>query len=326
MDLQRLREPVLRADGDAVMGSRIARLGRTLIAALGFVAVMTFAQPGSPALADEVTGSVLISFDGTNFSTNPTGNIFDTSTTFIPGTTQTARFWVKNGTNIPADLNIGGWGELTSDTALIDSLTLQASTGANETGPEIPIQAGTCRPILNSVRLSPGQSKAVLVSLSMSRDVTDQTAQGTAAGMSLSISLTEAAAEVSPDHCVGISSGPLPTAPASSDSSNSAAGGTGSGTGSGNGRGTGSSSISSSFGGSLDINDPDSAAVGDPIKLQTLAVPGGESTEDQNSDTWAGLLFGGTAFLYPALMAGSLLIGAGICLVLIRRRRRAEES
>lgn len=162
-----------------------------VIAALALV--LGVALPAEAAPSD----SVLVSADGSHFSSTLPGGLFPASTVLIPGANRTATLYVKNDSSVPSELFVTAAHVVVSSADFARALTLRATSPASPSNAAVPLsRAAQCAGLLAEV-LAPGAVTKLTLTLTMA-DVAAQVAQGASLSATLGLALYEADTSVAP--------------------------------------------------------------------------------------------------------------------------------
>jgi len=169
----------------------MVRLAAAAIAALALV--LGVALPAQAAPSD----SVLVSTDGSHFSSTIAGGLFPATTVLIPGAARTATLYVKNDSSVPSELFVTASHVVVSSADFARSLTLRATSSSSPSNAAIPLsRASQCAGLLAEV-LAPGAVTKLTLTLSMA-DVTAQVAQGASLAATLGLALYEVDTSAAP--------------------------------------------------------------------------------------------------------------------------------
>ncbi|MFC0682302.1 hypothetical protein ACFFGH_31110 [Lysobacter korlensis] len=274
-----------------------------LVAVLTTVCLSGWAAP--TAAADQ--GGAQVSLDGVTWSESPSGSLFPAGAALVPGSSQTGTFWVRNASDRSAHLRISVSDASSRSIALLESLTLRATTPATAATAAVPLAASTtCTPLLSGEPLPAETFTRVTITLAMSEHA-GNSGQASTAQAALSVTLAdpdapEPAAECAPGG--GIPLTPPPGSPEEQD------------------RGTdghGDRSAVAIGDGATPALAP--AVPADRDSAPGNAVPGGPTAESPPGAAAPPAISSGSAVLFPWLAAATAMLGAGIFLGIWKRKR-----
>lgn len=262
-------------------------------AALATSMILSSAQSASAA------GSIEVSSDGTSYSSNYAGALFNSQMAMVPGDSQSKTFYVRNSGNEDGVLRITMEDVSADDIDFAGALSLSVST-ATQTGTAATLSKATpCWELFEGQRVAPGQSVAVTARVVLG-NLDGQAGQGATAGMTMRASLS--APQATPLAATACSTGPR------SDVVALAPGG----------RTTRSLSTLATPHGAAGVT---AATVPEATsQLPTLAVPGGVTLDPNTWHLYQELLV--------LLMVLALVLGSGSYFVVawLRRRRSTGTS
>lgn len=324
------------------VGRLVVGAGATALA----VALVLGAQSAlaGAASADD-SDSMLISLDGSGWSSTPAGSLFPAGYALVPGGSMDANVWVKNNSKIPAYLLVSIADASGSTLGIMRDLSLVATTAATPTSEPVPLDAADeCNPLLSGEVLQPGAISTVHLALAMSTEA-DNTAMGAVANARLRVSLIDASA--GSDGTVGCTddggSDPAPL-PGSDDGTGTDAPSSTGGSASGGSTSVGSTSGSSTTGSTTTVtrshfsatSAPAAAAAQAgpaPITLPLTGEPGDQPTTTgtaPGTEDLPTLAIPGGGQVHTSVAGGLWLLVAGILgalfLFVVRKRRRADEN
>jgi hypothetical protein len=168
-------------------------IGRIAGAALAVVALLL--GVAAPAQAAP-SGSVLVSTDGTTFSSTVPAGLFP-SAVMIPGASISAALYVKNDSSVRSELFVTAADITASGRDFASALTLRATSAASPTGPAVRLGGvSRCATLLAEV-LEPGAVTRLTLTLAMA-DVAAQVAQGDTVAATLGVALHQSDTAVAP--------------------------------------------------------------------------------------------------------------------------------
>ena len=324
------------------VGRLVVGAGATALA----VALVLGAQSAlaGAASADDSDG-MLISLDGSGWSTTPAGSLFPAGFALVPGGAMDADVWVKNNSTVPAYLLVSIADASGSTVGIMRDLSLVARTAATPAGVPVPLDADAeCNPLLSGEVLQPGEVSTVHLALAMSTEA-DNTAMGAVANARLRVSLTDARA--GSDGTVDCAD-PEPGSGSGSGSGSAPSTGSGSAPTTGSDAGTVGSEVPSSAPASSSSGDSTAtvtqshfAATSTPAAQAgptPITLPLTDEPSDQSATTGAGpgaedlptLAIPGGGQLHTRVAGGLLVLAASILgalfLFVVRKRRRADAN
>ena len=143
-----------------------------------------------PALPAAAADEVQLSTDGTSWASTLSAPLFDSADDMVPRESVSETLWVRNASTTEVALRLtlesGTW----SDADYANALTVSA-TATGGTGSSVVASApGSCRLLLTGVRLAPGASAPVTVTLALG-DLTDRLGQDATASLTLGVTVVE---------------------------------------------------------------------------------------------------------------------------------------
>ncbi|MFT4294499.1 MAG: hypothetical protein QM582_03700 [Micropruina sp.] len=132
------------------------------VRAVAVGSLLAFALIGGPIVpASAARNELLVSRDGTHFTSGSTLPLFTRVGRVVPGDRNTERVWVKNNSTVDAVLRVDLIDPYTDDPALASAFSLRlAQSGRQESAPvtiETGIRNGTCTVLGGGTVLRPGQ-------------------------------------------------------------------------------------------------------------------------------------------------------------------------
>ena len=315
------------------VGRLVVGAGATALA----VALVLGAQSAlaGAASADDSDG-MLISLDGSGWSSTPAGSLFPAGYALVPGGSMDADVWVKNNSKIPAYLLVSVADASGSTLQFMRDLSLVATTAATPTGDPVPLDvADACNPLLSGEVLQPGAVSTVHLALAMSTDA-GNTAMGAVANARLQVSLIDArAGSDGTVDCADLGGSDPAPATGSNDGTGAAADVPSSTSG-------GSTSGSSTPGATTTVTRSQFSATSAPAAAQTgpapITLPLTGEPGDQPSATGTApgtedlptLAIPGGGQVHTSVAGGLWVLAAGILgalfLFVVRKRRRADAN
>jgi hypothetical protein len=312
------------------VGRLVVGAGATALA----VALVLGAQSAlaGAASADDSDG-MLISLDGSSWSSTPAGSLFPAGYALVPGGSMDADVSVKNNSKIPAYLLVSIADASGSTLGIMRDLSLLATTASTPTSTPVALDAAAeCNPLLSGEVLQPGAISTVHLALAMST-AADNTAMGAVANARLRVSLIDArAGSDGTVDCADL--GGSNPAPVPSDGSE---GGTDAGTAA-----PAPTSGGSTSGASRTVTRSSFSATSTPAAAQagpapiTLPLTGEPGDQPRTTGTIRGtedlptLAIPGGGRVHTSVAGGLWVLLAGILgalfLFVMRKRRRADAS
>lgn len=157
----------------------------------------------TPAQAETPAGTpVLVSADGSDFSSTLSTGLFDFAGPLIPGGSAAATLFVRNPTDRPMVLTLEATDVTFSNQEFADALSVIVTSAGSTAAPVAVGTADACASLLADSRLLAHATTKIDLALAMA-DVTGSVAQGQSAAFDVRVSLRDAAAAPPTDACGG---------------------------------------------------------------------------------------------------------------------------
>ena len=175
--------------------------------------ILTAAMIASPTAASAAEGELLVSIDGTQYSTAEVLPVFADELRLVPGDSESAAFWVMNDSTHSGVLRLDLVDPVSDDAVLAAHVELAAAPDGTDATPialSTAIANGSCTVLSGNSMLAPGEQVRIQVTAALSSALTDE--QGASADMSFRMRavLADAPADI-------VQAGTACTAPPKSD-------------------------------------------------------------------------------------------------------------
>ena len=160
------------------------------IALVCSVLVLVLVLASVPERSADLTasGDILVSLDGSNWSTSLPSGLFSEAGTVVPGDSLSRTLWIENTSSTPATLRLSRIETAGTSSPLSHAISLTAtSRDANGSPPFAAV--GSCAQLLPEEVVGAGKSTSIVVTLAVA-DLRSAEAQGESAAISLLASMS----------------------------------------------------------------------------------------------------------------------------------------